>query len=212
MPGNNLHDIANEVHLDAQLLERYNHGVNFSKESGIVFIPGRGSSGPTIASATGLPGIMVAKSMEFKTAIKKMDVQASTEFLCELKVLTHVHHLNLVHLIGYCVEGSLFLVYEYIDNGNLGQYLHGTGKDTLPWSSLCFEEALNQINPAEGTSKLVDPRLGENYPIDSVLKIAQLLRPSMRSIVVALMTLSSPTEDCEDDASYENQTHKSTVR
>jgi len=32
-----------------------------------------------------------------------------------------------------------------------------------------------------------------------------LLRPSMRSIVVALMTLSSPTEDCDDDSSYENQ-------
>ncbi|MCI22466.1 LysM receptor kinase K1B, partial [Trifolium medium] len=64
-----------------------------------------------------------------------MDGQASTEFLCELKVLTHVHHLNLVRLIGYCVEGSLFLVYEHIDNGNLGQYLHGIGKEPLPWSS-----------------------------------------------------------------------------
>ncbi|KAL5065679.1 hypothetical protein RYX36_027416, partial [Vicia faba] len=67
-----------------------------------------------------------------KTTIKKMNVQASTKFLCELKVLTHVHHLNLVRLIGYCVEGSLFLVYEHIDNGNLGQYLHGLGKEPLP--------------------------------------------------------------------------------
>ena len=31
-----------------------------------------------------------------KAAIKKMDMQASREFLAELKVLTHVHHLNLV--------------------------------------------------------------------------------------------------------------------
>ena len=31
-----------------------------------------------------------------KAAIKKMDMQASNEFLAELKVLTHVHHLNLV--------------------------------------------------------------------------------------------------------------------
>jgi len=36
-----------------------------------------------------------------------------------------------VRLIGYCVEGSLFLVYEHIDNGNLGQYLHGTGEISL---------------------------------------------------------------------------------
>ncbi|KAL0905415.1 hypothetical protein M5K25_023835 [Dendrobium thyrsiflorum] len=31
-----------------------------------------------------------------KAAIKKMDMEASREFLAELKVLTHVHHLNLV--------------------------------------------------------------------------------------------------------------------
>lgn len=31
-----------------------------------------------------------------KAAIKKMDMQATREFLAELKVLTHVHHLNLV--------------------------------------------------------------------------------------------------------------------
>ncbi|CAI8586554.1 unnamed protein product [Vicia faba] len=231
-----------------------------------------------------------------KTAIKKMDVQASTEFLCELQVLTHVHHLNLVRLIGYCVEGSLFLVYEHIDNGNLGQYLHGLDKAPLPCKYInrqnlhgkvadfgltklievgnstlhtrlvgtfgymppeyaqygdvspkidvyafgvvlyelisaknavlktcesaveskglvaLFEEALNQIDPLEGLRKLVDPRLKENYPIDSVLKMAELgractrdnplLRPSMRSLVVALMTLSSHTDD--DDTFYEN--------
>lgn len=86
-----------------------------------------------------------------KAAIKKMDMQASREFLAELKVLTHVHHLNLVsisftfkfqvrensnlmellimqvRLIGYCTEGSLFLVYEYIENGNLSEHLRETG-------------------------------------------------------------------------------------
>nr|ACE81754.1 putative LysM receptor kinase K1B [Pisum sativum] len=439
-----LEKIANESKLDEGLIQNFNPDVNFSRGSGIVFIPGRdkngeyvplypktgvgkgvaigisiagvfavllfviciyvkyfqkkeeektilprvskalstqdgnasssgeyetsGSSGHGTGSAAGLTGIMVAKSTEFsyqelakatdnfsldnkigqggfgavyyaelrgeKTAIKKMNVQASSEFLCELKVLTHVHHLNLVRLIGYCVEGSLFLVYEHIDNGNLGQYLHGKDKEPLPWSSrvqialdsargleyihehtvpvyihrdvksanilidknlrgkvadfgltklievgnstlhtrlvgtfgymppeyaqygdvspkidvyafgvvlyelisaknavlktgeesvaeskglvALFEKALNQIDPSEALRKLVDPRLKENYPIDSVLKMAQLgractrdnplLRPSMRSLVVDLMTLSSPFEDCDDDTSYENQT------
>lgn len=36
-----------------------------------------------------------------------------------------------VHLIGYCVEGSLFLVYEYIDNGNLSEHLRGQGKNNI---------------------------------------------------------------------------------
>ncbi|KAM3301489.1 hypothetical protein P3S67_015991 [Capsicum chacoense] len=69
-----------------------------------------------------------------KAAIKKMDMEAMREFLAELKVLTNVHHLNLVRLIGYCVEGSLFLVYEYVENGHIGQHLRGTGRDPLPWS------------------------------------------------------------------------------
>ncbi|XP_075088058.1 chitin elicitor receptor kinase 1 isoform X5 [Nicotiana tabacum] len=60
-----------------------------------------------------------------KAAIKKMNMQATKEFLAELKVLTHVHHLNLVRLIGYYVEGSLCFVYEYVDNGNLNQHLPG---------------------------------------------------------------------------------------
>ncbi|OIW02768.1 hypothetical protein TanjilG_29544 [Lupinus angustifolius] len=83
----------------------------------------------------GFGAVYYAELRGEKTAIKKMDVQASSEFLAELKVLTHIHHSNLVRLIGYCVEGSLFLVYEYIDNGNLGQYLHGKGRDPLPWST-----------------------------------------------------------------------------
>ncbi|XP_065878559.1 lysM domain receptor-like kinase 3 [Euphorbia lathyris] len=267
-----------------------------------------------------------------KAAIKKMDMQASKEFLAELKVLTHVHHLNLVRLIGYCVEGSLFLVYEFIENGNLSQHLRGTDRDPLPWLSrvqialdsargleyihehtvpvyihrdvksanilidknfrakvadfgltklteygsgsmqtrlvgtfgymppeyaqygdistkvdvyafgvvlyelisakqavvktnefiteskglvALFEEVLSQADPKDDLCKLVDPKLGDNYPVDSVHKMAQLakactqenpqLRPSMRSIVVALMTLSSSTEDWDVGSFYESQ-------
>ncbi|WJX59079.1 hypothetical protein P8452_44457 [Trifolium repens] len=70
-----------------------------------------------------------------KIAIKKMKMQATREFLSELKVLTSVHHWNLVHLIGYCVEGYLFLVYEYMENGNLSQNLHNTAKEPMTWST-----------------------------------------------------------------------------
>ncbi|KAL5729872.1 hypothetical protein ACHQM5_002764 [Ranunculus cassubicifolius] len=268
-----------------------------------------------------------------KAAIKKMDMQASKEFLAELKVLTRVHHLNLVRLIGYCVEGCLFLVYEFIENGNLSQHLHGSAdSEPLSWSTrvqialdsargleyihehtvpvyihrdiksanilidknyhgkvadfgltkltevgstslltrlvgtfgymppeyaqygdvspkvdvyafgvvlyelisakeaivkasetlsesrglvFLFEDVLNQPEPKDAIHTLVDPRLKDNYPVDSVCKMAQLakacthenpqLRPSMRSIVVALMTLSSSTEDWDVGSFYENQ-------
>nr|ASM47236.1 lysm-containing receptor kinase 3.2 [Parasponia rugosa] len=280
----------------------------------------------------GFGAVYYAELRGEKAAIKKMDMQASREFLAELKVLTRVHHLNLVRLIGYCVEGSLFLVYEYIENGNLSQHLRGSEREPLPWSTRVqialdsargleyihehtvpvyihrdiksanilidknfhakvadfgltkltevgstsiptrlvgtfgymppeyaqygdvspkvdvyafgvviyelisakeaivkpdgsvaeskglvglFEDVLNQPDSKDDLRKLVDPRLGENYPVDSVRKMAQLakacthenpqLRPSMRSIVVALMTLSSSTEDWDVGSFYENQ-------
>lgn len=280
----------------------------------------------------GFGAVFYAELRGEKAAIKKMDMQASKEFLAELKVLTHVHHLNLVRLIGYCIEGSLFLVYEYIENGNLSEHLHGTGRDPLPWPArvqialdsargleyihehtvpvyihrdiktanilidknfhgkvadfgltkltevgsasiptrlvgtfgymppeyaqygdvspkvdvyafgvvlyqlisakdaivkindsgtetrglvALFEAALSQSDPTEDLRKLADPRLGKEYPIESIHKMAQLakactqenpqLRPSMRSIVVALMTLSSSTEDWDMGSFYENQ-------
>ncbi|XP_041007245.1 lysM domain receptor-like kinase 3 [Juglans microcarpa x Juglans regia] len=268
-----------------------------------------------------------------KAAIKKMGMQASREFLAELNVLTRVHHLNLVRLIGYCIEESLFLVYEYIENGNLSQHLRGSsGRDPLSWATrvqialdsargleyihehtvpvyihrdiksanilidknfhgkvadfgltkltegntslstrglmgtfgymppeyaqygevspkvdvfafgvvlfelisakeavmrpnsstieskglvALFEDVLNQPNSMEDLHKQVDPRLGDDYPLDSVQKVAMLakactqedpqLRPSMRAIVVALMTLSSTTEDWDVRAFYENK-------
>ncbi|KAJ4982110.1 hypothetical protein NE237_032947 [Protea cynaroides] len=279
----------------------------------------------------GFGAVYYAELRGEKAAIKKMDMQASREFLAELKVLTHVHHLNLVRLIGYCADRFFFIVYEFIENGNLSQHLRGSGKDPLPWSTrvqialdsargleyihehtvpvyihrdiksanilidnnyhgkvadfglakltevgssaatrlvgtfgymppeyakygdvspkvdvfafgvvlyelisakeavvrasgssteskglvALFEDALSQPEPREDLRKLVDPRLGDDYPLDSVLKMAQLamactqenpeLRPSMRSIVVALMTLSSTTEDWDIRAFYGNQ-------
>nr|XP_023881826.1 chitin elicitor receptor kinase 1-like isoform X2 [Quercus suber] len=306
----------------------------------------------------GFGSVYYAELRGEKAAIKKMDMQASEEFISELKVLTKVHHLNLesgeklasdfgiyitirnflsnqyllsVRLIGYCVEGSFFLVYEYIENGNLSQHLHSSGRDPLPWSTrvkialdsargleyihentvpvyihhdiksanilidknfqgkvadfgltklteygsaslytrlvgtfgfmapeyaqfgkispkidvyafgvvlyelisgkeamfkadeyvpesiglvALFEDVLSQPDPEEDLHKLVDPRLGDDYPFDSVQKLVQLakactqenpqLRPSMRSIVVALMSLSSSTEDWDFGSSYEN--------
>ncbi|CAJ2653699.1 unnamed protein product [Trifolium pratense] len=264
-------------------------------------------------------------------AVKKMKMKASKEFYAELKVLTRVHHLNLVRLIGYCVEGFLFLVYEYIDNGNLSQNLRDLEREPLPWSTrmqialdsargleyihehtvrvyihrdiksenilldknfrakvadfglskladvenstssaivaegtfgymppeyahggialstkidvyafgvvlyelisanqavindgpevkglvALFDEVFDhEPNPTEALKNLVDPRLGDNYSIDSVYNIAKLakactmkdpqLRPSMRSVVVALMTLTSTTEDWNISSIFEN--------
>ncbi|KAK9147418.1 hypothetical protein Scep_006175 [Stephania cephalantha] len=52
--------------------------------------------------------------------------QAEKEFRVEVEAIGRVRHKNLVRLLGYCMEGAYrMLVYEYIDNGNLEQWLHG---------------------------------------------------------------------------------------
>ncbi|KAG6726179.1 hypothetical protein I3842_02G068700 [Carya illinoinensis] len=52
--------------------------------------------------------------------------QAEKEFRVEVEAIGHLRHKNLVRLLGYCIEGTgRLLVYEYVNNGNLEQWLHG---------------------------------------------------------------------------------------
>ncbi|KAF8044059.1 hypothetical protein BT93_A2130 [Corymbia citriodora subsp. variegata] len=70
------------------------------------------------------------------------------EFKREVKAISHVRHKNVVKLLGYCAEGDYrVLVYEYVDNGNLHQWLHDcSGKASpLTWGQ--------RINIIRGTAK-----------------------------------------------------------
>ncbi|KAH9604139.1 hypothetical protein KSS87_010479 [Heliosperma pusillum] len=59
--------------------------------------------------------------------------QAEKEFKVEVEAIGRVRHKNLVRLLGYCVEGAYrMLVYEYVDNGNLDQWLHGDVGEVSP--------------------------------------------------------------------------------
>ncbi|CAO1948070.1 unnamed protein product [Urochloa humidicola] len=63
--------------------------------------------------------------------------QAEKEFRVEVEAIGHVRHKNLVRLLGYCVEGiHRMLVYEYVNNGNLEQWLHGVNqRGVLSWEN-----------------------------------------------------------------------------
>ncbi|CAN8248152.1 unnamed protein product [Cochlearia groenlandica] len=59
--------------------------------------------------------------------------QAEKEFRVEVEAIGRVRHKNLVRLLGYCVEGAYrMLVYDYVDNGNLEQWIHGDVGDQSP--------------------------------------------------------------------------------
>ncbi|XP_052182389.1 probable receptor-like serine/threonine-protein kinase At4g34500 [Diospyros lotus] len=74
--------------------------------------------------------------------------QAEKEFKVEVEAIGKVRHKNLVGLIGYCADGARrSLVYEYVDNGNLEQWLHG---DVGPVSPLTWDV---RMRIAVGTAK-----------------------------------------------------------
>ncbi|KAH6758939.1 Protein kinase superfamily protein [Perilla frutescens var. frutescens] len=69
--------------------------------------------------------------------------QAEREFKVEVEAIGRVRHKNLVRLLGYCAEGThRMLVYDYVNNGNLEQWLHG---DVGPCSPLTWEIRMNII-------------------------------------------------------------------
>ncbi|KAH1226301.1 Cysteine-rich receptor-like protein kinase 3 [Glycine max] len=60
----------------------------------------------------------------------KMDEQ----FESEVKLISNVHHKNLVRLLGCCSKGQeRILVYEYMANKSLDRFLFGENKGSLNW-------------------------------------------------------------------------------
>ncbi|KAF8040264.1 hypothetical protein BT93_B2491 [Corymbia citriodora subsp. variegata] len=63
-------------------------------------------------------------------AVKILDKSSnnSQEFINEVATIGTIHHVNIIHLVGFCLEGSKrALIYEYMPNGSLGDLLHKEG-------------------------------------------------------------------------------------
>ncbi|KAK1427425.1 hypothetical protein QVD17_16111 [Tagetes erecta] len=88
-------------------------------------------------------GVLADKSTVAVKNLLNNRGQAEREFKVEVEAIGRVRHKNLVRLLGYCVEGAhRILVYEYVDNGNLEQWIHG---DVGPTSPLTWEIRMNII-------------------------------------------------------------------
>ena len=62
------------------------------------------------------------------------EAEGEREFRVEVDILSRLEHPNLVSLIGYCADGKhRFLVYEYMQNGNLQDHLNGLSHKILAY-------------------------------------------------------------------------------
>lgn len=64
-----------------------------------------------------------------EVAVKQLKIgsgQGEREFQSEVDTISHIHHKNLVSLVGYCSTGDQrVLVYDYVPNNTLELHLHG---------------------------------------------------------------------------------------
>jgi len=81
-------------------------------------------------------GVMPGSKLE--VAVKRVSHesrQGMREFVSEIVSIGRLRHRNLVPLLGYCRrKGELLLVYDYMPNGSLDNYLYNKPKVTLNWS------------------------------------------------------------------------------
>ncbi|XP_031109664.1 cysteine-rich receptor-like protein kinase 2 [Ipomoea triloba] len=70
-------------------------------------------------------------------AVKKLTMisgRAMADFETEVKLITNIHHPNLIRLLGYSGnQEELLLVYEYMANASLDRYIYGENRGKLNW-------------------------------------------------------------------------------
>ncbi|KAL8155624.1 cysteine-rich receptor-like protein kinase 2 [Apium graveolens] len=97
---------------------------NFSQEYKL----GEGGSGDVYKGIVKNGNMVAVKRLALSTS------KAKADFESEVRLISNVHHRNLVRLLGCSRRGpDLLLVYEYMENGSLDSYLYGGKRGTLNW-------------------------------------------------------------------------------
>ncbi|CAD6340105.1 unnamed protein product [Miscanthus lutarioriparius] len=105
-------------------------------------ILGRGGHG-TVYKGLLKDGSLIA----VKRCVSMTSEQQKEEFGKEMLILSQINHKNIVKLLGCCLEVEVpMLVYEFIPNGTLFQFIHGdNGSRNIPFSTrirIALESAL----------------------------------------------------------------------
>ncbi|MBA0879730.1 hypothetical protein Goshw_027288, partial [Gossypium schwendimanii] len=76
-------------------------------------------------------------------AVKLLKVSKGNgqDFINEVATIGRIHHVNVVELVGFCVEGKKqALVYDFMTNGSLDKFIFSTNS-SLSWQKM-FEIAV----------------------------------------------------------------------
>ncbi|KAG4918497.1 hypothetical protein JHK85_056778 [Glycine max] len=135
--------------------------------------------------------------------------QAEKEFRVEVEAIGHVRHKNLVRLLGYCIEGThRMLVYEYVNNGNLEQWLHGAMRHHgyLTWEARIkillgtakglayLHEAIEpKVNMVDWLKTMVGNRRSEEV-VDPNIEVKPSTRALKRVLLTALRCVDPDSE------------------
>ncbi|KAH7651418.1 Non-specific serine/threonine protein kinase protein [Dioscorea alata] len=95
---------------------------------------GEGGFGPVYKGVLPDGSAIAVKQLSAKSR------QGNREFINEIGMISALQHPNLVRLFGCCIEGNqLLLIYEYMENNNLGNALFGRERErlNLDWKTRC---------------------------------------------------------------------------
>ncbi|KAH7866816.1 hypothetical protein Vadar_025395 [Vaccinium darrowii] len=126
-------DILKYCNFEAEMVERNRHFTyselktitnNFQK------VLGKGASGLVYAGH-------LIDGTRTQVAVKMLypqSTQGPNHFRTEARLLTKMHHRNLVSIIGFCNDGThMGLIYEYMANGTVREHLSGESSNILSW-------------------------------------------------------------------------------
>ncbi|XP_057481356.1 receptor-like protein kinase FERONIA [Actinidia eriantha] len=131
-----------------------------------------------------------------------------------IEILTELHHVHLLSPMGLCTdEGEMILLYNYMENGSLGDHLFGMDSDPLPWKKrleICIGAArgLQYLHSGSGQT-IIHCNIHPNKILldhDWVPKVSYLM------VSKALLPSSMASSPGYLDPEYVVRTHRSDDR